>query len=343
MKKIFSLLVLVFILSCGGQKQIIETNPNKVEKVVENTSEVQTEITTNIPIGIKNHINLEDVKTSLEYLASDALEGRNTGTKGIEKAAVYIEDIFKKNSIKPYFKTYRDSFNVKKIIGYNVVGYLEGNDANLKNEFVILGAHYDHIGTAKAVNGDEIANGANDDASGTVAVLEWAKYFSKTKSNKRSVLFTLYSAEEMGLKGSEHLAERLKKENLDLYTMINFEMIGVPRAENEIMAYMSGYGKSNLAKQLNIYGGDDMIGFFPKAKEFNLFMRSDNYPFYQEFKVPAHAISTFDFTNFDYYHHVDDEADKMDFNHMTNFINKMIPALEGMINASFKEIKMNNE
>ncbi|GAL62396.1 M20/M25/M40 family metallo-hydrolase [Algibacter lectus] len=114
-----------------------------------------------------------------------------------------------------------------------MVGYIEGNDPGLKDEFVILGAHYDHIGTAKEVNGDVIANGANDDASGTVAVMEWAKYFSQTKTNKRSVLFTLYAAEEMGLKGSGHLAERLKSDSLNVYTMINFEMIGVPRAEGE--------------------------------------------------------------------------------------------------------------
>ena len=283
------------------------------------------------------------VKSSLEYLASDELEGRNTGTVGIEKAAIFIETLFKENNIKPYFETYRDSFNIKNIIGYNVVGYMEGNDAKLKNEFVILGAHYDHIGTAKEVNGDIIANGANDDASGTVAVLEWAKYFSKTKSNKRSVLFTLYSAEELGLKGSSHLAKRLKESDLDLYTMINFEMIGVPRNVEETMAYISGFEKSNMAKKLNAYGESEMIGFFPKAKEFQLFMRSDNYPFYEAFKVPAHAISTFDFTNFDYYHHVDDEADKMDYKHITVFISKMIPALEGMINTETKEIKMYNE
>ncbi|WP_242204910.1 M28 family metallopeptidase [Aestuariivivens insulae] len=287
--------------------------------------------------------SVSNVKESLTYLASDALKGRQTGTKGLEKAAAYIESIFKSNGIKPYFETYRDSFKVKDIIGYNVVGYLEGNDPVLKNEFVILGAHYDHIGTAKEVKGDVIANGANDDASGTVAVLEWAKYFSKTKSNKRSVLFTLYDAEEMGLKGSQHLAKKLKEANLELYTMINFEMIGVPRAKEETMAYISGYEKSNIAEKLNGYADKEIIGFFPKAKEFQLFMRSDNYPFYNAFKVPAHAISTFDFTNFDYYHHVDDEADKMDFEHMTNFINLMIPALEGMINAPTKEIQLNNE
>ena len=284
-----------------------------------------------------------DVEKSLSYLASDELEGRQTGTIGIEKAAVYIENTFKENGVKPYFKTYRDSFNLKDIVGYNIVGYIEGNDKNLKNEFVILGAHYDHIGKGKEVDGDVIANGANDDASGTVAVLEWAKYFSKAKNNKRSVLFTLYAAEEMGLKGSEHLAEKLKTANIDLYTMINFEMVGVPRAEKEILAYITGYDKSNIAEKLNVYANEEIIGFLPQAKEYNLFMRSDNFPFYNEFKTPSHAISTFDFTNFEYYHHVDDEVDKMDFEHMTSFINKMIPALQGMINAPTKEIILNDE
>ncbi len=343
MKKVCIVLLLGLLFSCGGQKQIIKTNPDKVETTTQNTEQKETAVNTNRTIEVKNYVALKDVKTSLEYLASDELEGRNTGTKGIEKAAVFIEKQFKENNIKPYFKTYRDSFNLKDIVGYNIVGYIEGKDPELKNEFVILGAHYDHIGYGKEVNGDTIANGANDDASGTVAVLEWAKYFSNTKSNKRSILFTLYAAEEMGLKGSSHLAKRLKAANINLYTMINFEMIGVPRAENEITAYMSGYEKSNMAKKLNEYSGSEIIGFFPKAKQFQLFKRSDNYPFYQEFKVPAHAISTFDFTNFDYYHHVDDEADKMDFKHMTNFINNMIPALEGMTNSDSKEIKMNDE
>ena len=286
---------------------------------------------------------VSEVKQSLTYLASDALEGRQTGTVGLEKAAVYIESVFKSNKIKPYFETYRDSFNVDGLIGYNVIGFIEGHDEDLKNEFVILGAHYDHIGKIKAINGDSIANGANDDASGTVAVLEWAKYFSKAKNNKRSILFTLYDAEEMGLKGSGHLADKLKVEDLNLYTMINFEMIGVPRAGGEIRSYITGYELSNIAKKLNSYVGKELVGFLPQAKQYNLFRRSDNYPFYNAFKIPAHAISTFDFTNFDYYHHVDDEADRMDFEHMTNFINLMIPALEGMINAPTQEIQLNDE
>lgn len=321
MKKLLSILTLAVILSCGSKEKTIENTP-------------------------PTHIVLEkNVKENLEFLTSDALEGRATGSKGIEKAAVFLEDYFKKNNIKPYFKTYRDSFNLKDqdIVGYNIVGYIEGTDPKLKNEFVILGAHYDHIGFVKTVNGDSIANGANDDASGTVAVLEWAKHFNTSKSNKRSILFTLFSAEEIGLKGAEHLAKKLKSENLNLYTMINLEMVGVPRAEEHSMAYITEFKKSNIAEKLNAYAENEIIGFLPKAEEFRLFMRSDNYPFYKNFEVPAHAISTFDFTNFDYYHHVDDEADKMDFKHLTDFINLMTPALEGMVNAPTQEIKLNNE
>lgn len=291
----------------------------------------------------KSEISKASIQKNLEYIASDELEGRATGTPGIEKAAVYIENFFKIHDVKPYFDTYRDTFNLGEIIGYNLVGYLEGNDPELKNEFIILGAHYDHIGKGKEVDGDDIANGANDDGSGTVAVMEWAKYFSGAKTNKRSILFTLYAAEEMGLKGSAHLAKRLKDGGLNLYTMINFEMIGVPRAADKSMAYMSGFERSNFAETLNKYGGEEIVGFFPKAQEYKLFFRSDNFPFYKEFKIPAHAISTFDFTNFDYYHHVDDEADKMDYDHMTSFIKKMVPALEGIMNAPSKEVVLKDE
>ncbi|GAA3585157.1 M28 family metallopeptidase [Snuella lapsa] len=292
--------------------------------------------------GVDNSKVVADsnVKRLLTYLASDELEGRGTGTDGIEKAAVFIENEFKKYNVKPYFKTYRDSFNLNGLIGYNIIGYIEGVDPKLKDEFVVLGAHYDHIGVIEPIAGDSIANGANDDASGTVAVLEWARYFSKHKNNKRSLLFTLYAAEEMGLKGSEHLAGKLKKENVDLYTMINFEMVGVPRAVGETLAYVTGFELSNMAQKLNDYAQADIIGFLSQAKQYELFKRSDNYPFYKAFNIPAQAISTFDFANFDYYHHVDDEVEQMDLEHMANFINKMVPALEGMINAETKEITL---
>ena len=303
----------------------------------------------------KIEISKMSIQKSMEYLASDELAGRATGSHGIEKAAVFIEDFLKTNGVKPYFKSYRDYFEIEDkrnakegeapsiIQGYNIVGVIEGNDSELKNEFIILGGHYDHIGMGKEVDGDKIANGANDDASGTIAAMEFGAYFAKTKSNKRSILITLYSAEEIGLKGSAHLAKRLKKEGFKAYTMINFEMIGVPRASEQPLSYMSGYERSNFAEILNTNAGEEIVGFFEKAKSFNLFMRSDNFPFYKELNIPAHAISTFDFTNFDYYHHVDDEADKMDYEHMESFMNKMVPALQGMMNAPIKEVVLKDE
>ena len=325
MKKTLSILIIALVCSCACHTKGADGKPGNEGEIA------------------KPKITQEAIKASMDYLASDELQGRATGSEGIEKAAIFIENYLKTNNIKPYFETYRDSFKVNDLDGYNIVGMVEGNDPLLKNEFIILGGHYDHIGQGKVVEGDSIANGANDDASGTIAAMEFGKYFAQTKTNKRSILITLYDAEEIGLKGSAHLAARLKNKGIKAYTMINFEMIGVSRAEGESMAYMSGFERSNFAETLNNYAGEEVIGFFPKAKDFGLFMRSDNYPFFKELNIPAHAISTFDFTNFDYYHHVDDEADKMDYRHMVSFIEKMIPALEGMMNASTKEVVLIKE
>jgi len=86
-----------------------------------------------------------------------------------------------------------------------------------------------------------------------------------------------------------------------------------------------------------------MTGLLPKAKEYQLFRRSDNYPFYQTFKVPAQTISTFDFTNYNYYHHVSDEASELDVAHMQAIITKIIPALERMTTSTSKEIELKKQ
>ncbi len=288
-----------------------------------------------------NFVTSEELKESVTYLASDELEGRATGSKGIEMAAIYIESKLKSYNVKPYFETYRDNYKVDAMDAFNVVGFIEGNDPELKKEIIILGAHYDHIGFGEKVENDSIANGANDDASGTAAVLAIARYFSKQKNNKRSIMFTLYSGEEIGLLGSKHLARKLKAQNINLYAMINFEMIGVPMTDKDYDAYFTGFDLSNMAPKMNEYVGYNLLGLLPKAKEFQLFYRSDNYSFFKEFNKPAHAISTFDFTNFDYYHHVFDEADKMDYEFMARLVNRLIPAFEIMSNTSTNDIKMN--
>lgn len=293
-------------------------------------------------------ITTEEVADIVHYLASDELKGRNTGTDGIDKAAAYIEKQLKSYGVSPYFDMFLDEFKFKaraedSIKGYNIVGYIEGNDEKLKKEFIVIGAHYDHIGFGKPVENDSIANGANDNATGTSAVMTIAKYFATKKSNKRSVIFALFSAEEMGLRGSDHFAKRLKSQNIDLYTMINFEMLGVPFKERDYEVFLTGFDKSNFASKFNEYQGSNIIGFSEVSKQYNLFKRSDNYAFFQEFNVPSHTISSCDLTNFDHYHKVGDESGAMNFQFLSNVINSIIPGIEKMINTPTKEIILNEE
>lgn len=285
----------------------------------------------------------ESVAKTLSFLASDELEGRDSGSAGIEKAAVFLENLMKQNDLKPYFKTYRDTLSNFDKPAYNIVGYIEGNDSKLKNEFVIIGAHYDHIGRIKAVNGDDIGNGANDNATGSTAVTELIKYFGKNKGNKRSLLFVFFSAEEKGLLGSKHLAKKLHEEKMNLYFMFNFEMIGVPMNRTDMLIYITGFGKSNMADKINEISGEKLVGYIPMQTQYQLFRASDNYPFYTEFNVPAQTVSTFDFENFDFYHQPDDEFELMKPDHMAKVINKMIPVLEHMMNTSTKEIQLNGK
>ena len=296
-------------------------------------------------ISIENHeMSTSEIKSMVGFLAADNVEGRDTGSHGIEQAALYIEKKLLSYNVTPYFSTYRDSFKINDLEAYNIVGYLEGIDSILKKEVVLIGAHYDHIGfRARPVTNDTIANGANDNASGTATVLAMAKYFGATKNNKRSIIFALFTAEELGLRGSRHLAERLSTEKLNLYTMINFEMMGVPFLDRDYQVFATGHDLSNMAEVLNKYAGNKLVGKSEEAAEFNLFKRSDNYAFYEQFNIAAQTISSCDLTNFDFYHHVDDESDKLDYEHMASVVNKFLPTLERVINSEVQEIKMNNE
>lgn len=307
------------------------------------STQAQISIVESNVVTPRYEVSAENVSTTLSFLASDDLEGREPGTKGIEKASRFLENILNENGIKPYFKTYRDTLSNYDKTTYNIVGYLEGSDSKLKKEFVIIGAHYDHIGKIAAVNGDDIANGANDNASGTTAVTEVVKYFAKFKNNKRSILFVFFSAEEKGLLGSKHLATKLKEQNMDLYFMFNFEMIGVPMEDKGMDMYLTGFGRSNMAAKMNEYAGEKLVGFLPVEMRYMLFRASDNYPFFTEFNVPSHTVSTFDFENFEFYHQPDDEFELMNTKHMANVISKTIPVLEKMINTPAKEIKLNEK
>jgi len=297
-------------------------------------------------------IDPKDLAAVVNVLASDSMNGRRAGSKGIDMAATYIEESFETLGVKPYFEGYRDNFRIDSLNAFNVVGILEGSDSKLKNEIIMIGAHYDHIGIGSSIKKfagrltdiDSLANGANDNASGTAMVLGLANHFAKAKSNRRTLIFALFAGEEFGLLGSKHLADRLKDEELNLYIMINFEMLGVPFTDGrDYDVFLTGYDLSNMAEKMNAYAGTKVIGQSEVAVKYQLFKRSDNYPFYEAFKIPAQSISSCDLTNYDFYHHADDEADKMDYEHMSSVLNKLIPAIETISNSETKIINLIDE
>ncbi|WP_224488988.1 M28 family metallopeptidase [Robertkochia flava] len=330
MRILLMLAVALLLISCGAQMPPDQSaQPASAEEYKE---------TPEIP-SVASAVDAGSIGTALSYLASDALKGRASDDEGIEMAAVYIARYFEASGIKPYYPGYRDTLSNVKPATVNIVGYLEGSDPELKHEFVVLGAHYDHIGAVEPVGGDFIANGANDNASGTTAVMEIARKMAGSEHLKRSVMFVLFSAEERGLKGSAHLADRLDKEGVKVYAMLNFEMVGVP-LEKDYTAYLTGYEMSTMAEEMNTLAGEQLIGFLPQAREYKLFQRSDNYPFYQKFGVPAQTVCTFDFTNFDFYHKPGDEFELMNLEHMAAFVNRILPVVEGMVNSEKGVIRM---
>ncbi|MEO9891863.1 M20/M25/M40 family metallo-hydrolase [Aurantibacter sp.] len=352
MKRLFVVCIAIIISACGATKLKqtdsttiqsssdaleLSVTENDAKKLIDKSAQSQNTLITNL----STFSNPENVEKIISFLASDDLKGREAGTEGIAKAANLIEYTFKENGIAPYFDSYRDTISNFVGTAYNVVGYLEGNDAKLKKEFVVIGAHYDHIGTATLVGTDSIANGANDNASGTATVLELARYFGANKQNKRSIIFALFTAEEKGLLGSKHLAEKLKAENIDLYTMLNFEMVGVPLQNKDYFMFLTGFHESNMAEIANTYAKEKLVGYLPSAAQMNLFKRSDNYPFHLAFNVPSHTFCTFDFTNFEHYHKVGDETEIINFIHMAEVVNRSITAVAGIVNAPIKEINYN--
>ena len=297
------------------------------------------------PTTIKNktalkvfEIDSNTVRKHLYTLASDEMEGRGTGTPGIEKAAVYIENEFKRIGLATFqdLETYRQTFTFEnrrtqeKITASNIIGVLEGKSK--KDEFVVVSAHFDHLGIRKTTRQlDSIYNGANDDASGVTGVLTLAEYFKNKGTNERTIVFVAFTGEEMGLKGSTHFGKGILASKF--VAGINLEMIGKTPSFGPNTAWLTGFERSDFGKiiQQNLEGTGYQL--FPDPyKKFNLFFRSDNASL-ARLGVPSHTFSTTPIDVDKDYHQASDEAETLNMTVITQTIQAVAKGTESIING----------
>jgi aminopeptidase YwaD len=213
---------------------------------------------------------------------------------------------------------------------WNAMGKITGTDRSA--EVVLLSSHLDHLGVRETQAGpDKIFNGADDDASGTVAVMELARTIAAGKRPKRTVYFVCFGSEESGGLGSRFFVSNLPFPKENLVANLQFEMIGRPdpkvKAEE---LWLTGYERSNLGSELAKRGAKLVPDPHPTQ---NFFQRSDNYALAQQ-GIVAHTVSSFGLhTN---YHRPSDELRTIDFAHMTRAIDSMITPVGWLINADFR-------
>lgn len=202
----------------------------------------------------------------------------------------------------------------------NLVGMIPGKTR--PDEYVIFSAHYDHLGIGTPdASGDSIYNGANDDASGTTAVITLAKYFNQLHNNQRTLLFVAFTAEEIGEFGSAYFSQKL--DPAKVIAMFNIEMIGTESKWGINSAYITGYEKTDMGAILQKNLVNTQFRFYPDPyPDQKLFLRSDNASLAKK-GVPAHTISTSKMDTEKYYHQLGDEVKTLDLKNMTEIIHSI--------------------
>ena len=213
----------------------------------------------------------DDMRQAVEYLASQELGGRYPGTHGDTLASEFITKQLRQLKFSPIVKGKKDKgyyhdFTYGKEVErttHNIIAVLPGKDKRLKNEYIVVGSHYDHLGLGGKNSGSRrpdtlgVHPGADDNASGDAVVLELAKYFKKVRARRRSIIFAFFGAEEQGLVGSKAFLEWMKqnddkrinlpKDKNGIVAMVNLDMVG--RMRDNAMS-VSGTGTSSTFKAM---------------------------------------------------------------------------------------------
>jgi Zn-dependent M28 family amino/carboxypeptidase len=306
MKKILFLLLFSSTLSCFSQKVTVDTNLTKY----------------------MNTITSKDLTKHLSIVASDTMEGRDTGSKGQKKAGEYLISHYKTNKIPfpegaiSYYQKVPAAFlNAKRNDNLsdsaNIWAYIEGSEK--PNEIIVISAHYDHVG----IKNGEIHNGADDDGSGTVALLEIAQAFQIAKNEghgpKRSILFIHMTGEEHGLLGSSFYSQNPLFPLANTVTDINIDMIGRhDEFHNDSSNYVYLIGSDYLSTDLYNICEDANKNFVHMALDYKFndkkdpnrfYYRSDHYNFAKN-GIPS--VFLFNGVHVDY-HKPTDKVEKIEF------------------------------
>jgi Zn-dependent M28 family amino/carboxypeptidase len=297
----------------------------------------------------------ERLEGLLSTLAADSMEGRRTGTEGIARAARFLADELRRYGVEAagddgFYQTVPmarmqvegqngvrerlaiasesldfDTLPPESIIHteFNVVGVIRGSDPEIAGEAVVIGAHYDHVGIGQAVDGDSIYNGADDDGSGTVAILEIARAFAQGPPPRRTIVVLLSTGEEMGLLGTNYYIDNPVIPMEQTVADLQIEMIGRPDslAGGFGRGWLTGYERTTMGDQLA--GAGSPIVPDPRPDQ-GFFFRSDNIAF-ANIGIPAHTLSSFNLHTD--YHRPSDEVDLIDFGHMAAIVDAAVDAV----------------
>jgi Zn-dependent M28 family amino/carboxypeptidase len=279
-------------------------------------------------------IKEQDIRAELGFLASDAMQGRGSGTIYERIAAEYIASQFRQFGLEPGGDTdsagnkdYVQSVSLNSSTTWNVIGIVKGSQPD---EAIMLSAHLDHLGVNEGLTGDKIFNGADDDASGSVAVLELARVLAAGKQPRRTIYFVCFGSEERGGIGSRYFIANPPVPLAQIVADLTFEMLGRPDAKVPAgTLWLTGFERSTLGPELARQGAALVADPHPEQ---NFFRRSDNYSLAVR-GVIAHTVSSFGLHTD--YHRPSDDISKIDFPFMTRSLNSLVKPVQWLANSTF--------
>jgi Zn-dependent M28 family amino/carboxypeptidase len=270
------------------------------------------------------------VHGEMSFLASDALRGRGSATHDELVAATYVVSQFQSFGL--------EDAQLQRVplpsggATYNAFALLRGSDPALAAQTILLSAHLDHLGVRATGSGEVTYHGADDDASGTTAVLELARSLGALPAHpRRTILFVCFGSEETGGQGNQYFLQHPPLPLASIVANLEFEMIGHPDPIiHSDQLWLSGWERSDLGPVLATHGAPLVADPHP-AQHF--FRRSDNFALARQ-GIVAQTISSYGLGP--HYHQPTDDLAHIDFEHLTHAIESMIPSVQWLANTDWK-------